>query len=112
MRFWDKAKKMVGQSEFNLREHQDIAMAGDALQRVISSGAMETLEREIFEPMERDAFEVFKKIAPDNTLEILQAQKISQVIQEIRRRINKKIDMANEARQSILENSTLKEGEI
>lgn len=109
MRFWDKLQEKLLPG-FDLREQERVARSGEKLEAFVETGAFDVLISEVLDPMEREAFEVFKKLSPNDPIEIIQAQKMAQIVSEIKRRVEKKIQQGLEARKQIIENST-QEGE-
>lgn len=109
MQFWDKLK-----AKFGPTAGQDavvkIAQDGERLERLVESGAFDVLLELILDPMERESFEAFKKIDPSQMVEILQTQKMAQVVTEIKRRVESKIQSGLHARQQLLDDSTPQEG--
>lgn len=111
MRFWDK---LINRSQdvYGNGERVRIAKEAERLESVVHNGSFDILIELIFDPMEKEAFEVFKKIDPNATMEIVQAQKMAQIIAEIKRRVESKILEGNLVRQQLIEesNSTPQEG--
>lgn len=108
MKFWDKLKTKYSQ-DYDLEETKRIAMDGDKLTDIVSNGSFDVLVDLILDPMEKEAFLAFTKIDPSNMIEIMQTQKIAQVVNEIKKKIEIKIQAGVLARQQLL-NSTPEEG--
>lgn len=109
MKFWDRLKERLSPG-FDQQERVRIAHSGEKLEAFVASGSFDVLIDEVLDPMERESFEAFKKIDPTNSIEVLQTQKMAQIVGEIKRRVEKKIEAGLMARKLILENST-QEGE-
>jgi len=46
------------------------------------------LEKHILEPLEKQAFATFKKVDPSDTVQVMETQKMSQMIEQIRNQID------------------------
>ncbi len=75
-----------------LHRMEQISHIGDKLHDFSTNGSLSTLEEYVLEPLDKAAFETFKKVDPDKIPQIIQAQMMSKVIDEIRQTINKKIE--------------------
>jgi hypothetical protein len=109
MKFWDKLKAKLG-PEADQAARLKLAKDGERLESFVETGAFDVLIELVLDPMEKEAFEAFKKIDPSETLEVLQTQKLAQVVAEIKRRVESKIQAGLFARQQLLDDSTPKEG--
>ena len=77
----------------------EISTIGDNLRDFRDKGALELLEKHILIPMEKGAFEAFKKIDPSDTVQVMETQKLSQIIDQIRATIEQKIQEGNLAKE-------------
>ena len=109
MKFWDKLKSKYA-TEYDVEETRRVAMESEKLESFVASGSFDVLIDLVLDPMEKDAFAAFTKIEPTDTVAIMQTQKIAQVVNEIKRKVEIKIQAGLLARQQLIENSTPKEG--
>ena len=77
--------------------------SGERLESLVASGAMEALWEEILAPMDQEAYETFMKMDPSDFNAVAQTQKLSQVIADIRKRVERKIELGRFARQKLKE---------
>jgi hypothetical protein len=77
--------------------------AGERLEGLVSSGALEVLWDEVLAPMDQEAYEAFLKQDPSDFNAVAQTQKMSQVIADIRKRVERKIELGRFARQKLKE---------
>lgn len=77
--------------------------AGGRLEGLVSSGGLELLWDEILGPMDQEAYEAFLKQDPADFNAVAQTQKMSQVIADIRKRVERKIELGRFARQKLQE---------
>lgn len=110
MKFLDKLRDKINPF-FDKNERIRIAQAGERMEAFVESGAYDAFNDEILAPMESEAFEVLKRVSPTEIADIIQAQKMAQIVSEIRRRLEKKILVGIETRRQILNDSTQQEGE-
>lgn len=108
MKFFDKLKAKYSENH-DFEELKRTAMEGDKLTDFVSTGAFDILISLVLDPMEQAAFVEFTKVDPANTFEVIQIQKIYQVINEIKKRVDTKIQAGIMARQQLLD-STPEEG--
>ena len=80
---------------------QELAQAGDMLRNLLSSTEYQVLDREVFKPIEQEAFEVFCRVDPADTGAVMQAQKMKQVMDVIRTRINQCVEQGRLARHQL-----------
>lgn len=109
MKFWDKLKAKYS-PEYDQEETKRVAFEGEKLELFVSSGNFDILIEHILDPMEKEAFAAFTKIDPSSTLEIMQTQKIAQVVSVIKQKVESKIQAGLLARQQLIENSIPEEG--
>lgn len=109
MKFFDSLREKFAPG-FDARERLRVAQLGEKLEAFVESGAFDVFDEAILQPMEKESFEAFKTLAPGSKDEIIQTQKMAQIVAEIRRRLEKKIRNGLDARQQILDDST-QEGE-
>ena len=76
---------------------------GEKLEALVASGALEVLWEEILGPMDQEAYEAFLKQDPADFNAVAQTQKMSQVIADIRKRVERKIELGRFARQKLKE---------
>lgn len=74
---------------------------GKRLETLVQNGSLDVLWEEILEPMDREAFELFKTIDPSDFNAVNQAQKISAVVHDIRKRVHRKIEDGLRAQQTL-----------
>lgn len=84
-----------------LKRLEEKAHAGDAMRDFLNNGSYDLLNKKILEPMERAAFEVFKKIKADDHIGIVEAQMMSKVINQIRSTIESIIQEGQLAQETI-----------
>lgn len=95
----------------HLKEIEERARLGDILADFANNGSLAILEDHILKPLDRGAFETFKKVDPSNLAEVMQTQMMSKVIDRIRQEIHSKIEEGKLAKQTLLDYSTQKEDE-
>lgn len=81
----------------------DAAKTGETLESFVEEGHFQVLIDLVFEEMEREAYEQFKKLDPQDVMGVAQVQKVGQVLKEVRRRVELKIKRGFEARQQLSE---------
>ena len=102
MNFLDKLKKKFNPPP----DHEvllDLAKRGETLESLVTSQHFQVLLDEILEPMYQEAFKTWTKINPENFSEICQAQKMGQLIEEIKIRVERKITAGRAARQQLID---------
>ncbi len=102
MNFLDKLKKKLNPPP----DHAvllDLAKRGEILEALVVGQHFQILIDEILDPMYQESFKTWTKISPDNFSEICQAQKVGQVIEEIKTRVERKITAGQMARQQLAE---------
>lgn len=77
----------------------EISTIGDNLRDFRDKGPLELLEKYVLIPMEKGAFEAFKKVDPSDTVQVMETQKLSQIIDQIRATIEQKIQEGNLAKE-------------
>ena len=95
--------KIFQKSKNPLEDWVKESKAGERLEGLVSSGGMETLWEEILSPMDQEAYEAFLKQDPADFNAVAQTQKMSQVIADIRKRVERKIELGRFARQKLKE---------
>jgi hypothetical protein len=80
---------------------QEAIRAGERIETVVTGGAFQVLLDEILEPLREESYAAFKKVDPSDLCSVIQTQKIGWVVDEIKRRVERKIEFAREARQRI-----------
>lgn len=108
MKFWDKLKAKYS-SDYDHEETKRIALESERLETLVSNGSFDVFIELILDPMEKEAFKAFTKIDPSDTLAIMQTQKIAQIVNEIKKNVEIKIQAGLSARQQLVENSTTEE---
>jgi hypothetical protein len=108
--FWDKLRNRLSPG-FDKTERVRISQEGEQLEALVESGHFETLITLVLDPMDRESFEAFKKLEPGDSMGVIQTQKMSQIVDEIKRRVARKIEAGIAARQQILSDSNPQEGE-
>lgn len=86
-----------------LKQWQEEARVADRLEGMVSTGSLDVLWDEILAPMDQEAYEAFQKMDPSDFNAVAQAQKVSQVVADIRKRVERKIELGRFARQKIQE---------
>lgn len=102
MNFLDKLRKRLSPPP----DHAvllDLVKHGETLEALVVGHHFQVLLDEILEPMYQESFKTWTKISPDNFSEICQAQKVGQVIEEIKLRVERKIVAGQMARQQLAE---------
>lgn len=84
-----------------IKELEQRSSVGELLEHFLSSGAYDVLDNHILKPLEHGAFETFTKVNPNEAAEIIQAQMMWKVIQQIRGRIGTAIAEGNLARENL-----------
>lgn len=90
-----------------------VSEAGDRLNEFYKTGSYDILNREVFEPIEREAFNTLKNpdFDPSNANMVYQLRALCQAIDKIRERIEQTISDGVAAKLKISEyNTTQKEG--
>ena len=80
-------------------EHK--SLMGDRLFNMLKTGAWETIENQILKPIEKEAFEAYKKVDPSDLAAVTQAQMMSKIVDIIRARMQGTIDEGKLAKQQI-----------
>lgn len=102
MNFLDKLKKKFNPPP----EHVvllDLARQGESLEALVTGQHFQVLLDEILDPMYQEAFKTWTKINPENFSEVCQAQKMGQLIEEIKMRVERKITAGRVARQQLID---------
>jgi hypothetical protein len=110
MRFLDKLRDRL-LPNYDIRARMRLAESGEKLQSFLETGAFDVLISEVLDPMEKEAFEAFKKLPPNDAISIIQTQKMAQIVDEIKRRVERKISAGLSAKQQIVNDSNPEEGE-
>lgn len=100
--------------ERNMAKLIEQSQAGEKMNEFYKGGWYDTLNREILEDIEREAFHTLKnpEFDPSNLNMVYQLRALCQTVDKIRERIEQKISDGVAARIKITEyNSTPKEGE-
>lgn len=74
---------------------------GDALEELLIHRTWHIFEKHILDEMYQDAFRVFQKVDPSDTNAVMQAQKMGQIVNEIKKRIENKIQIARGIREQL-----------
>ena len=77
------------------------AQEGEQLDRFLREGPYDVLNKLILIPLEEAAFKAFTKVNPSELHEVIQTQKMAQMIQEIRRTIESRIAEGRMAAQNL-----------
>lgn len=86
-----------------LEELKSQAFSGEKLEELVLSGHLDLLQKEILDPMEWEAYEAFKKVDPADFNAVCQTQKMGQVVDMIKKRLERKIELGRQARVRIVE---------
>jgi hypothetical protein len=84
-----------------LKQAEEKSRLGDKFRDFEANGVIATLEDHIFKPFEQVAFEEFKKVDPANTAQVIWAQMMSSVVDEMRRKIDSIISEGQKAKEDI-----------
>lgn len=76
-----------------------LSTIGDNFRDFRDKGPLDLLEKYVLTPMEKGAFEAFKKVDPSDTVQVMETQKMSQIIDQIRAAIEQKIQEGNLAKE-------------
>lgn len=95
-----------------LKEQEGIALIGNALEDLTRTEGFKVFIEHVLEPMDRAAFETFKKVPAEETTSVLQTQIISKVINGIRADIDKKIQAGRLARDTLINSTQEEEDEL
>lgn len=96
----------ISQAQYEL--YVKTSNIGDKLEDLKINGVFDILEEYIFKPLDRGAFEAFKKIDPADTTRIIETQMMSKMIDSIKREVESKINQGKLAKDCLLK-STLSE---
>jgi hypothetical protein len=99
-------KKYFHRPETPADELQRQANVGESMENLVKGGWMNLLAEHVLDPMQQEAFESFKKLVPSDFDSICQAQKLGQVVDEIKKRVDRKIELGRQARKRIIELAT------
>lgn len=89
-----------------LQQLEEQARLGDKMKSFLKDGAYQILNDEILEPLDRAAFEAFKKVNARDELAVVETQMMSKIIDRIKKTIEEKIALGDYARQELLNYST------
>ncbi len=90
-------------------EYFSKAQKGEFFERFLKSKEWAVFDEEILERLDRKAFETFKRVDPNNKIEIIQTQMMSKIINQIRREID---NIVEEGRLARLNLETLPEEDV
>ncbi len=89
-------------SEKDIERYAKVSSIGDKLLDLKESGSYKVLDEHIFKEIERGAFEAFKRVKPDETVEIIQTQMMAKIVDKIRCMIDAKIEEGKLAKQTLI----------
>jgi len=89
----------------DLKAYEEASRTGDALENLKRSGDFAVFVEKILEPLDRGAFEVFKKVDPEDTIGIIEAQQMSKMLDRIDDELKRMIQEGYYAKEQI-KNST------
>jgi len=96
--------------EFNEEQHlKEISQKGDMFEVFLKEGCYETLNKYILEEIEKEAFNTYKNVIPENVSEVIQSQMMGKIVDLIRRKIENKIQEGRLAKHRL---STLSDEEV
>lgn len=95
--------KLFGKATSDVELLRQQALQGERLEGVVISGAFDILVDDIFSPLEQEAFKAFKTVDPSNFYQVCQAQQYGKVVDEVKRRVERKIELGRSARQRLIE---------
>lgn len=79
------------------------ARVGEQLEQMVEDPKFQMLLDEVLDPLQKEAFEAFTKLDPSDQSAVTQTQKVNWVVDEIKRRIERKIDQGRQARAQLLQ---------
>ena len=84
-----------------LKQAEHKSLMGDRFFNMLKTGTWETIENQILKPIEKEAFEVYKKVDPSDLAAVTQAQMMSKIVDTIRAKMQSTIDEGKLAKQQI-----------
>ena len=84
-----------------MKKLEDQSLLGDKMNNIYLQGVWHDLEENIFQPLEDDAFSIFKEVEATNVSAVAQAQMLGAAIDKIRSKIKAIINEGTLAKQQI-----------
>lgn len=100
--FWDKIRAKWATDEPGA-DLELAARIGEQFEALVEDPKFQVLLDEILEPMRKEAFQAFTKLEPTDASGIAQTQKVEWVIEQIKHRVERKIDQGRHARTQLLQ---------
>lgn len=100
--FWDKIRSKWAAAEPGA-DLELSARMGEQFEALVEDPKFQILLDEILGPLQKEAFEAFTKLDPSDLSGIAQTQKVNWVVEQIKTRIERKIDQGRHARAQILQ---------
>jgi len=86
----------------NLKRLEEESIIGDRFKDFIDGGWLDLLNDNIFEPLDKEAFELFKKVPAEDCNGIIESQMMSKVVDLIKGRIQSRIHQGENAKASLI----------
>lgn len=99
-------EKILGRREDSREELVAQSLTAERLEDIVMNGSFQVLIDEILDPMQKESYELFLKMSPKDSDSVYQAQKLGQVVDQIKKRVERKIELGRFARVRLAELST------
>lgn len=104
MNYLEKLKeKIFGRQEDSREEYKKQSIIAERLETMVLSGSFTVMVEEILDPMQEEAYKMFLKMDPKDFNSVCQAQKLGQLVDEIKKRVERKIEQGRYARERLAE---------
>jgi len=95
----------------NLKQWEEDSLVGDRFKELVGGGWLALLEENIFKPLDREAFEVFKKVSAEDMNGIIESQMMSKVVDLIKGRIQSIIHQGENAKAALINRGEEEDGD-
>lgn len=94
----------------NAKQLEKESLIGDKFFDFVEGGWLELLDEYVFRPLDREAFELFKKVPAEDANGIIESQMMSKVVDLIKGRIQTRIHQGQNAKAALIESGKEHDG--